>query len=269
MNKLVELRASALALLLEPNPTIKAAQTRQLFDAFTQSKVSLDAQLDLTAYALNTAIPGRPQKPDLVSPLNVKKRSMRTPEGRAALIHAIAHIEFNAINLALDAVWRFAEMPANYYSDWLMVASEEAYHFTLLTEHLQTLGYEYGDFSAHDSLWEMVDRTKHDILARMALVPRTMEARGLDANPALRNKLAQAGDLAVARILDIILHDEIGHVRVGNHWFNWLCEQQRQEPLNTYAQLADKFAAPKPRPPFNVEARLQAGFTEAEILALN
>ena len=118
--------------------------------------------------AIDAVIPGRPQKPQLVSPLSVKKRSMRTIEGRAALVHALAHIEFNAINLALDAIWRFADMPVDYYTDWLLVAAEEAYHFTLLTEHLKTLGYQYGDFNGHDSLWEMVDRTKENALPSCA-----------------------------------------------------------------------------------------------------
>lgn len=213
-------------------------------------------------------IPGRPEKPELVAPLNLPKRSMRIVEGRAALIHALAHIEFNAINLALDAIWRFADMPENYYRDWLKVATEEAYHFSLLNTHLKTLGFKYGDFTGHNSLWEMVDRTKDDVLARMALVPRTMEARGLDASPALRNKLAQAGDTKAAEILDIILHDEIGHVTIGNYWFNWLCEQRKLEPITTFDNLCKQYSAPKLRPPFNLEARRQAGFSEAELMRL-
>ena len=190
---------------------------------------------------------------------------MRTVEGCAALVHALAHIEFNAINLALDAIWRFANMPADYYKDWLKVAAEEAYHFSLLNAHLQTLGFEYGSFNAHNSLWEMVERTKDDVLARMALVPRTMEARGLDASPALRNKLSQAGDNAAADILTIILHDEIGHVAIGNVWFNWLCVQRKLEPLATFEQLCVEYSAPKLKPPFNLEARRAAGFSEAEL----
>jgi len=214
------------------------------------------------------SIPGHPEKPELVSPLQVEKRSMRTAEGRAALIHALAHIEFNAINLALDAIWRFADMPENYYRDWLKVAVEEAYHFSLLNNHLQSIGYQYGDFSGHNSLWEMVDRTKDDVLARMALVPRTMEARGLDASPPLRNKLAQAGDIKAAEILDIILRDEIGHVAIGNHWFNWLCKQRKLEPIATFDSLCKQYSAPKLRPPFNLEARRLAGFSEAELMRL-
>lgn len=213
-------------------------------------------------------IPGRPKKPELVAPLSLPKRSMRTLEGRAALIHALAHIEFNAINLALDAIWRFENMPEKYYRDWLKVAAEEAYHFSLLNTHLQTLGFTYGDFSGHNSLWEMVDRTKDDVLARMALVPRTMEARGLDASPQLRNKFAQVDDLAMAEILDIILRDEIGHVAIGNIWFNWLCEQQKLEPIATFEKLCIEYSAPKLKPPFNLEARRKAGFSDLELSLL-
>lgn len=215
------------------------------------------------------AIPGLPAKPVLVGPLDLPKRSMRTTEGRAALIHALAHIEFNAINLALDAIWRFANMPENYYRDWLKVAAEEAYHFSLLNAHLQTLGFEYGSFAGHNSLWEMVDRTKDDVLARMALVPRTMEARGLDASPSLRSKLMQVGDSDAADILTIILRDEIGHVAIGNHWFNWLCQQRKLDPIVTFESLRQQYSAPKLRPPFNLEARRQAGFSEAELALLN
>lgn len=257
-----ELRQLALAWLCETEATTKAAGVLALGKC---SNFTLKANADLAA---TKDIPGRPPKPELVPPLSLPKRSMRTPEGRAALIHALAHIEFNAINLALDAVWRFDDMPENYYRDWLKVATEEAYHFGLLNAHLQSLGYEYGSFTGHNSLWEMVDRTKNDVLARMALVPRTMEARGLDANPQLRNKFAQIGDAAMAEILDIILRDEIGHVAIGNAWFNWLCEQQKFEPIATFERLCIEYSAPKLKPPFNLEARRQAGFSEAELALL-
>lgn len=253
------LRQQALFWLCEPYAANKAKGVLALGK---QQDLTIDTLVQL---APSRAIPGRPAKPELVSPLNVPKRNMRTAEGRAGLIHALAHIEFNAINLALDAIWRFGGMPQAYYTDWLKVAAEEAYHFTLLNAHLATLGYQYGDFTGHDSLWEMVDRTKGDVLARMALVPRTMEARGLDASPALRNKLSQAGDTEAAAILDIILRDEIGHVAIGNHWFNWLCQERGLEPVATYERLAIQYSAPKLRAPFNIEARLKAGFTEAEI----
>lgn len=221
---------------------------------------------DLAAAESGSGIPGRPARPELVSPLQVKHRSMGTPEGRAALIHALAHIEFNAINLALDALWRFASMPRDFYADWLQVADEEAYHFTLLADHLATLGHAYGDFTAHNALWDMAESTKGDVLARIALVPRTLEARGLDAAPPVRAKLAQAGDQAAAEILDIIMRDEVGHVLIGNRWFNWLCEQRQLDPVAIFAQLCQRHRAPPLRGPFNLAARRAAGFSDEEML---
>lgn len=260
-----ELRQTALHWLATSNVAEKTTGVSYLFSEWQTGSLSLDSASDLTAVS---GIPGHPVKPNLVSPLDVEKRSMRTAEGRAGLIHALAHIEFNAINLALDAVWRFANMPSAYYADWLKVAAEEAYHFNLLNRHLQTLGYEYGDFTGHNSLWEMAERTQEDVLVRMALVPRTMEARGLDASPPLRNKLAQIGDMSAAEILDIILCDEIGHVAIGNYWFNWLCQQRNLEPISTFEILAKQYNAPKMRKPLNLEARRKAGFSEAELALL-
>jgi uncharacterized ferritin-like protein (DUF455 family) len=260
-----ELRARALKCLIEPDPATKVAAVYAMSAASQEGACLPDPQ---AALASSAAIPGRPEKPDLVPPLQVGRRAMNTPEGRAMLIHALAHIEFNAINLALDAIWRFPDLPAKYYTDWLQVAREEAYHFSLLQEHLQRLGYSYGEFLAHDSLWEMVAKTSDDVLARMALVPRTLEARGLDANPPLRAKLAQAGDKEAAAILEIILRDEIGHVEIGNRWYGFLCRQRGLELIPAYADLARQYNAPTPRGPFNLEARRQAGFTEEELLAL-
>lgn len=265
MNAQTELRQAALHWLAEGDAVKKAEGVRRLARAWAAGEVGLDSDAALTATQL---MPGQPPKPELVSPLEVKRRKMSTPEGRAAMIHALVHIEFTAINLALDALWRFADMPRAYYSDWLQVADEEALHFTLLAEHLRMLGYVYGDFPGHGSLWEMAEKTQHDVLARMALVPRTMEARGLDASPLLRAKLAQAGDMAAAEILDIVLRDEIGHVGIGNRWYNHLCEQRGLEPVATYAQLAAEHRAPQLRGPFNLIARRAAGFSELELAAL-
>lgn len=261
----IELRAAALALLCECDATAKVTGTRALFDGWSQGAVQLDADAALSE---KTIVPGRPALPLLVAPREVAHRSMSNAEGRAAMVHAMAHIEFNAINLALDALWRFEAMPRDYYADWLQVANEEALHFSLLAAHLQTLGFCYGDFTAHNSLWDMAEKTQHDILARIALVPRTMEARGLDASPAVRAKLAQAGDMGAAAILDIILGDEIGHVLIGNRWYGWLCEQRGVDPIGTYAAMAKQYKAPVMRGPFNLEARRAAGFTEAELDAL-
>ena len=260
-----ELRQTALFWLAEHDATRKAEGVRRLAQAWLSDEIGLNTHAALTA---RQTIPGHPLKPELVAPRLVKRRSMITPEGRAILIHALAHIEFNAINLALDAIWRFAGMSREYYVDWLHVANEEALHFSLLTKHLQGQGYAYGDFPAHSSLWEMAAKTQHDILARIALVPRTMEARGLDATPQVRAKLAQAGDMAAAAILDIILRDEIGHVAIGNRWYNWLCAQRGLEPVATYARLAAEHQAPVMRGPFNLEARRAAGFSELELAAL-
>ncbi len=261
----VELRQAALQMLCQCDPDTKAQAVQHLYEAWQEGATRVDPQPDLE---VKEAIPGRPDKPELVSPLLLERRSMRTAEGRAALIHALAHIEFNAINLALDAIWRFVDMPEQYYADWLKIAAEEALHFSMLQAHLQSLGYQYGDFTGHDSLWEMVAKTSDDVLARMALVPRTLEARGLDASPPLRAKLAQAGDLKAAAILDILLRDEIGHVAIGNYWYGWLCEERGLEPISTYAKLTTQYEAPKLRGPFNFPARRAAGFSEAELALL-
>jgi uncharacterized ferritin-like protein (DUF455 family) len=265
LHELLELRVSALQWLAEPEADRKAVGAIALAQAWEQGRVTLEAGTKLSPLH---PVPGRPPKPELVSPLAVKHRSMRTVEGRAALVHALAHIEFNAINLALDAIWRFAGMPGEYYADWLKVAAEEALHFSLLAAHLQTLGYQYGDFPAHNSLWDMAEKTCGDVLARIALVPRTMEARGLDASPTVRAKLAQAGDQAAAEIIDIILRDEIGHVAIGNRWFGWLCMVRKLDPISTYAALAAQYKAPPLRGPFNLAARKEAGFSDAELAAL-
>lgn len=260
-----ELRRAALNWLAESHIDAKVGGVLKLRQDWLAGAFSLDASARLLA---DQPIPGRPDRPELVPPLQVKRRAMNTVEGRAVLIHALAHIEFNAINLALDAIWRFADMPHDYYVDWLQVAQEEAYHFSLLADHLRVLGYQYGDFPAHHSLWELAEKTQEDVLARMALVPRTMEARGLDATPAVRAKLAQAKDLAAAEILDIILRDEIGHVMIGNRWFAYLCELRQLAPVATYAVLAQQYKAPQMRGPFNLDARRAAGFSEEELIAL-
>ena len=260
-----ELRALALHWLCMPDPAAKSEGVKALQDDWLAGRVALDTSASLYGQA---PIPGRPERPELVPPLSVKHRSMNSIEGRAAMIHALAHIEFNAINLALDAVWRFAGMPEEYYADWMRVAAEEALHFSLLAAHLKTLGYAYGDFTAHNSLWDMAEKTSSDVLARIALVPRTLEARGLDASPPVRAKLAQAGDHAAAAILDIILRDEIGHVATGNRWFSWLCSRRSLDPVSAYAELAARYKAPQLRGPFNIDARRAAGFSEAELASL-
>ena len=255
------LREATIGPLLCIDPLAKAAATLALDPTWP---VAADAVLPCP-----DGIPGRPMRPELVAHTAVAQLPLSTVQGRAALIHALTHIELNAIDLALDIVWRFPGMPDAFYRDWLQVAQEEAQHFTLLREHLLTLGHDYGDFQAHNSLWQMAERTQGDLLARLALVPRTLEARGLDASPAVRNKLVGIGDQRGAAILDIILRDEIGHVAVGNRWYAYLCAQRQLDPVQTYAELTQRYDAPRLRGPFNLSARRAAGFSEAELAALS
>lgn len=258
---MTSLRQQCLAALGTCDPNDKLALVATLASA----NIAPDPAVPLAEPA---GLPGRPPRPLMVAPKDVPQRSLGTKEGRAALLHALAHIEFNAINLALDAVWRFTDMPEAFYLDWHRVAVEEAYHFRLLRDRLAALGYAYGDFPAHNGLWEMAEKTKDDVLARLALVPRTLEARGLDASPPIRAKLAGAGDVESAAILDIILRDEIGHVAIGNRWYRFVCQQRAMDPVQTYATLAQLHGAPRLRGPFNVDARRAAGFEQAELDAL-
>ncbi|RDU98122.1 DUF455 family protein [Trinickia dinghuensis] len=259
------MRWSALAALGESEPGAKTAAVGELHRRYRAGEAICRADEIIAA---PDSLPGRPAKPELVEPRRLKHRGMQTEEGRAVLLHAIAHIEFNAINLALDAVWRFPGMPEAFYADWLQVAFEEAHHFGLLQARLHEFGHAYGDYPAHDGLWDMCARTCDDVLARMALVPRTLEARGLDASPPIRARLMQAGDAQSAAILDVILRDEIGHVRIGNRWFRYLCDARALEPHETYARLAEQYRAPRLRGPFNFDARREAGFDEDELAAL-
>ncbi|MDP3168793.1 MAG: ferritin-like domain-containing protein [Polaromonas sp.] len=258
-----ELRQLALEALLQPDPQQKVLLAHAL-----QTQAATLSIADKLTMSAPTNLPGCPARPELRSHLDVPKRSPYTPAGLAALLHAVTHIEFNAINLALDAAWRFDHMPPAYYRDWLRVAAEEAQHFSLLRELLQTMGYNYGDFPAHTGLWDMTHKTAGDVLARMALVPRTLEARGLDATPAMQAKLRKVGTpdaLAAVAILDIILRDEIGHVAIGNHWYRHLCSERGLDPVATYAELAAAYGAPRLKGPFNFEARRAAGFDEDEL----
>ncbi len=195
------------------------------------------------------------------------------------MVHAIAHIEFNAINLALDALWRFDGMPEQFYQDWALVAKEEAHHFSLLRTHLKGMEsnpdgsprWDYGDFEAHDNLWTVCEQTSDDVIARMALVPRMLEARGLDATPQIQAKLRQIGTpdaMAAVRLLDIILRDEVGHVAIGNHWYHWLCQREGLDWAAHDILLTERYKVPRPKAPFNQAARLRAGFTADEIRLL-
>ena len=254
--------AQALAIC---DPGVKCAAVRTLRAARAEGRLAVQPGCDDTR---PLTVPGRPARPELVSPEQLRPRKPTTPEGHAALIHAIAHIEFNAINLALDCIARFRSFPDEFHDGWLRVAEEEALHFSLLRQRLRELGHDYGGFPAHNGLWDMACRTAHDPLARMALVPRVLEARGLDATPVIMEKLRTIGDEPTLAILDIILRDEIGHVALGDRWFRVLCAERGLEPEAAYVKLLQDFDAPWPQPPLHEAARLQAGFSPAEIARL-
>jgi uncharacterized ferritin-like protein (DUF455 family) len=261
----MSLRPLALHALCVCDPAEKVQAVQALWAQHT--RLSLSAR-EIIAFDDQLQLPGRPTLPRLIPAKQVPTRTPFTTEGLAALLHAVCHIEFNAINLALDAVWRFPNMPEPFYTDWLRVAHEESQHFDMLHTHLNSLGHVYGDFDAHDGLWHMCQKTAEDVLARMALVPRTLEARGLDATPLIQTKLRKAASpaaLKAVEILDIILRDEVGHVAIGNHWYRWLCEQRGLDPVSLYGELVTRYDAPKLRPPFNEAARKRAGFTETEL----
>jgi uncharacterized ferritin-like protein (DUF455 family) len=255
------IREAALHALMLCDPAEKVAATKTIeLTGWTDSQSHW-----LAPEGHMQEIPGRPERPLLVHPQKVERRKLGSRTGHAALIHAIAHIEFNAINLALDVIWRFGGFPQAFYADWLRVAQEEAEHFSLLACHLQSLGFTYGDFSAHDGLWTMAERTKDSALARLALVPRTLEARGLDASPAIRERLFGIGDAAGAAIIERILNDEIGHVAIGNRWYRWVCERDRVDPEVRFSELAIAYSAPRLKAPINTSARRAAGFSDTEI----
>ncbi len=261
----MSLRRLALNALCLCDPDEKVLAVQALWDGKNAHALSTGEHVHPET---TVTLPGRPSLPRLIPAKQVATRTPFTPEGLAALLHAVCHIEFNAINLALDAVWRFPDMPETFYQDWLLVAYEESQHFQMLHQHLNSLGHRYGDFDAHDGLWHMCQKTADDVLARMALVPRTLEARGLDATPLIQAKLRKAASLPALRaveMLDIILRDEVGHVAIGNHWYRWLCDQRGLDPVPLYGELVQRYDAPKLRPPFNEEARKRAGFTDTEL----
>jgi uncharacterized ferritin-like protein (DUF455 family) len=243
------------------DPGEKVAETHRIVQCWRGGQLAIGSH-DAPESIVN---PGRPDKPALVHPRDLPRRSFHTVEGRAALLHAVTHIEFNAINLALDAVYRFRDCPRDYYNDWLRVADEEARHFVLLRARLLEMGYEYGDFDAHNGLWDMAMRTAHDVLIRMALVPRVMEARGLDVTPGMIDRFAAIEDERSVEVLNVIMEEEIGHVEIGSRWFHYFCDQRHLPREQTYLDLMQQYAQGRVKPPLHRDARKAAGFTEQEL----
>jgi uncharacterized ferritin-like protein (DUF455 family) len=255
---------AALRCIQIADPVTKAAETQELYRRWCAAdldKHSLDDPIRIP-------VPGRPDKPDLVNPHKVPKRGFNSKQGLIKLAHAIAHIEFNAINLALDAAYRFREMPDDFYSDWLKVAAEEAKHFIMLANYLQANQAEYGDYAAHNGLWEMALKTDHDVMVRMALVPRVLEARGLDVTPTMITKLKSVSENDLVEVLEVIHREEIGHVHTGTRWFNHVCMQRGLAPAVVFHELLNEYMQGSIQGPFDMTSRLQAGFTEEEMQKL-
>ena len=262
---MTDLHAAAKACLDAADPAAKLRLTREAWQALLSGELSPDPHAPPPA---PIGVPGRPARPRLVSARQVPQRGLGTPAGRAALVHAVAHIEFNAINLAWDAVYRFRGMPADYYVDWARCADDEARHFAMLAERLAELGHAYGDFDAHNGLWDMAEKTADRDTARMALVPRVLEARGLDVTPGIIERLTGVGDTRTVAILQVILREEVAHVAAGTRWFHWCCARDGVAPRETFIALLREHFSGALRGPFNLPARRQAGFDAEEMDAL-
>jgi uncharacterized ferritin-like protein (DUF455 family) len=261
-NFMTDLHTTAKTCLAATDPAEKLRLTRAAWTAVQSGELRPDPA---SPPPEPIGAPGRPAKPCLVNARQVPQRGLGTAEGRAALVHAVAHIEFNAINLAWDAVYRFRGMPDDYYRDWARCAHDEARHFALLGARLAELGHTYGDFDAHNGLWEMAEKTAHHDTARMALVPRVLEARGLDVTPGMIERLRHAGDERTIAVLEVILREEVAHVAAGTRWFRWCCERDGADPFETFFDLLRDYMGVNLRGPFNRPARLEAGFVEDEL----
>ena len=256
---------AARACLDAASPEAKLERTFEAVQGFARGELAIPA---VAPAPEPIRMPGRPAKPRLVHPRDLPRRGFGSDEGRAAFIHAVAHIEFNAIDLAWDAVYRFRGMPEAYYADWVSVANDEARHFAMLRKRLEEFGRDYGDFDAHNGLWEMAEKTALDGLARMALVPRVLEARGLDVTPGMIAKLRALGDAATAAILEVILREEVAHVAAGSRWYRWHCERAGVDPRARFRELLREHAGGVLHGPFNMQARLEAGFDVDELDSL-
>jgi len=248
-----------------PDPGEKCVAVTELWERLKASSLFWDDDFPVEPIGE----PGRPPRPLLVEPSRVPRRRLGSSQGRAALVHAIAHIEFNAINLALDAAYRFRGMPASFYHDWISVAADEVRHFILLEKRLQDLDSGYGVLPAHNGLWEMAIKTADSCLVRMALVPRVLEARGLDVTPAMIERLKAVGDVETVAALEVILAEEVRHVAVGTEWFRFCCDREGRDPLPTFLGLLKRYHPATPKGPYNLDARYEAGFTREEMNALS
>lgn len=260
-----DLHAAARECVLAAGAREKIDATRRTAAAWRDAAMPADVDRADHHCSEDPLSPGFPAAMQLVDPLSVKKRKLSTARGKKAFVHAIAHIEYNAVNLAWDCVYRYRGLPRAFYDDWVRVASEEAKHFALLNDRLEGLECSYGELPSHNGLWEMAERTRGDLTQRMALVPRFLEARGLDVTPAMIERLAKLDDGRTSDILRVIYEDEIGHVAIGSRWFRWSCERDGVDPDRTFEKILDENLRGRVKPPINQAARRLAGFNEDEL----
>lgn len=253
------LRGGATLAILSADLDEKTELAQETARRWHERRLSLRSPLD----AALPERPGRPAKPVLVPPKATEKRSLHTLAGRIAMLHALAHIELNAVDLALDIVARFASepVPHSFFDGWMRVAFEEAKHFRMVRDRLRALGADYGDMPAHDGLWQAAHSTRNDLTARLAVVPLILEARGLDVTPSLQDKMRETGDIESADVLKVIYEDEKGHVAVGAKWFRFLCARERKDPAATFQALVRANFRGALKAPFNDVARAEAGLT--------
>ena len=259
---MTDLHAAAKRCLDATDPVDKLRLTHDTWQAYLAGELRPDPS---SPPPEPIGAPGRPAKPKLVNARQLPQRGLGSAEGRVALVHAVAHIEFNAINLAWDAVYRYRGKPEDYYRDWASCAHDEARHFAMLSERLTELGHAYGDFDAHDGLWQMAEKTADNDTARMALVPRVLEARGLDVTPGMIGRLRQLGDERTVSILEVILREEVAHVAAGTRWYQHCCEREGIEPVDNFFKLIRDYMGVELRGPFNLPARSEAGFSRTEL----
>jgi len=231
--------------------------------SFLYSKAWKDGLIKDVGQRIPPLHAARPLKPELISPTTMPRRRLGSEMGRISLVHAIAHIELNAIDLAWDIIARFTSenLPKEYYNDWVQVAEDEARHFQMLNNRLADFDHTYGDLVAHNGLWDAAIKTKDDLMARLTLVPMILEPRGLDTTPPTVERLHRMGDHQTADIMEQIGREEIPHVRAGTSWFIYMSERRGLEPIPTYHNYVRKLFKGGLRPPFNKEARSQAGLT--------
>jgi uncharacterized ferritin-like protein (DUF455 family) len=254
------LTSAACAILTANDPAAKVALSQRAAEHWRAG------ELEILGDTRPPDRPARPERPLLRPPREMKRRrGAGSATNRFALLHAIAHIELNAIDLAWDLVARFAapDLPREFFDDWVGVGAEEAAHHALVAKRLRELGGAYGDLPAHDGLWEAAQATAHDLLARLAVVPLVLEARGLDVTPDMVERMRRYGDAASAQVLQVIYDEEIGHVAIGRRWFQWECARRGLEPVAAYRTLVQRHYGGVPKPPFNHAARAAAGFDAA------